>query len=122
VACRTREQHCPDVEPEQVVITGWFGYGKPAPLLDELACQGCSEVDIRNRVSMTGEVKGILVVFHGKRVHRVSPVSVEILLFRGRNDEAVETVLRQQWAHRVQPRSTVWTDRAEEGEADPEVI
>ena len=87
-----------------------------------LLCQPVPELGMRDVAGCPAQIEGILAVFQGKRVHRVSRVAVEVFLLWRRDDECVQPGVGEQRAHRMQPWPAVSPHCAEERQADPEVI
>ena len=70
----------------------------------------------------TGQVRGVLVVLARERVQRVAAVAPQVRLLRTRYDEQVQLTVADDRAQRVDTRCARGVDRAEEHEADPELV
>jgi len=91
-------------------------------LVGELPCQAVPDLGMRDVAGHPAQIESVLVVFEGKRVHRIAPVAVEISLLWRRDDERIQPGFGEQWTHRMQPWSPVGPRSAEEGETDAVVV
>jgi hypothetical protein len=122
VARGPREHRRLDLELKEVLFLTWRWRGQSGTLVGELPCQPVPSLEMRNVAGHPAQVEGILVVFEGKRVHRVATVAVEIPLLGRRDDECVQPGFGEQRTHRVQPWAAVVPHCAQEGQADTEVV
>jgi len=109
------------VEFEQVLLLTRRGQGAGA-LGGELPGQLVPDLRLGDVAGHTAQVEGVLVVVEGERVHRITPVAVEISLFGRRDDECVQPGPGEQRAHRMQPWPAIGPHRAEERQADAVVV
>lgn len=117
--CEHRRLH---LELEEMLLLAWRWQGELGALGGELLGQAVPDWGMRDVAGHPGQVEGVLVVWEGKRVHRIAPVTVEISLFWGWDDECVQPGLGEQRAHRMQPRPAIGPHGAEERQASAEVI
>ena len=109
-----REHRRVHLELEQVLLLTRRWEGGLGALGGELLCHLVADRGIRDIAGHPAQTESVLVVFEGKRVHRIAPVAVEVFLLRRRDDERVQPGFGDQRARRMQPWSAVGTHGGEE--------
>ena len=121
VAGRPREHRHMQLEFEEVLLRTRRGNGGVA-LGSELLCQPTPELRMQDVAGGPAQIERVFVIFHGKRVHRVSPIAMEVPLLWRRDNECVQPNVGEQRAHRMQSGPAVSPHCAEERQAETKVI
>jgi hypothetical protein len=110
---RPREQTRVDVELEQRIVVRWQSHANRRTLGNELSRERGAATVVGNEFCTTSHVERILIRGGWKRMERVRTASFQAELFRRRNDEREQAVVRDQRAHRVNPRAPISSDGCE---------
>jgi hypothetical protein len=92
------------------------------PLGNELVAQRTPQLALVDQRGATRQIKSVLIVGPREGMQRETTIPAEVDLFGGRDDERIDTNVRQQGTDRVQPRASVRPHGCKEGETNAELV